>query len=245
MSTIKRGDTLLEVVFAFVMFSLVTVITVAAMSGGISQAEASLELTLARTEIDTQSDTLRYIHGAFANDRAYDRLWHKITDRAVSDSNVIPELSISDCSELYDDLSPSADIYSAKAFVINSRIIGNNDDDSQPDFFGNTLITANGKDSDTIPFIAAPLYPRLIYTESRPNRAINDSDIEEESLLQDELNRYVARAEGIYDFVVPDKGHTVPYYYDFHIYTCWYAPGSKRPTTIGTVTRLYNPEFSD
>ena len=240
MSTIKRGDTLLEVVFAFVMFSLVTVITVAAMSGGISQAEASLELTLARTEIDTQSDTLRYIHGAFANDRAYDRLWHKITDRAVSDDNVIPELSISDCSELYDDLSPSADIYSAKAFVINSRIIGNNDDDSQPDFYGNTLITADNRDSDQ--FIAAPLYPRLIYTESRSSGPIDD---EEESLLQDELNRYVARAEGIYDFVVPDRGHTIPYYYDFHIYTCWYAPGSKRPTTIGTVTRLYNPEFSD
>ena len=210
------------------------------MSGGISQAEASLELTLARTEIDTQSDTLRYIHGAFANDRAYDRLWHKITDRAVSDDNVIPELSISDCSELYDDLSPSADIYSAKAFVINSRIIGNNDDDSQPDFYGNTLITADNRDSDQ--FIAAPLYPRLIYTESRSSGPIDD---EEESLLQDELNRYVARAEGIYDFVVPDRGHTIPYYYDFHIYTCWYAPGSKRPTTIGTVTRLYNPEFSD
>ena len=36
MSEVKqnRGDTLLEVVFAFVMFSLVTIITVSAMSGG-------------------------------------------------------------------------------------------------------------------------------------------------------------------------------------------------------------------
>lgn len=36
-----------------------------------------------------------------------------------------------------------------------------------------------------------------------------------------------------------------PEFFDFHIRTCWYAPGVKRPSTIATIVRLYNPELTE
>ena len=79
----KRGDTLIEVVLSFVIFSLVAAISLAIMHAGISGAESSIELTLARVEIDAQSETVRFIQESFANDRAYTDLWHAITKRAI------------------------------------------------------------------------------------------------------------------------------------------------------------------
>ena len=249
MSTVagKRGDTLLEVVFAFTMFSLVTLITVSAMNGGISSAEASLELTLARTEIDAQSDTLRFIQSAFANDRSYGNLWRKIIERKA-DPNSVPDLSVSSCSSLYGDYATldAKTIYDTglKAFVVNPRHIGNSTDENSSNWYGHTLITADNRTSDKISFTTSSLNPRLIYTKGQLNDD-GDTITTDDVIQEDELYTEVARVEGIYDFVVADQNHPdKSYFYDFHIYTCWYAPGAERPTTIGTVTRLYNPEFN-
>lgn len=238
----KRGDTLLEVVFAFVMFSLVTIITVSAMSGGISSAEASLELTLARTEIDAQSETLRFIQSAFANDRSYTNLWHKIiADHSANPDNV-PELSVTSCSSLYNGID-SKTIYDAKAFVVNPRRIGNSTDETSPDYIGHTLIAAKDGATNAVPFTTSSLNPRLIYTNGE-NDVNGELVTTDDEIQEKEPYTEVARVEGIYDFMIPDKNRANPYYYDFYIYTCWFAPGAQRPTTIGTVTRLYNPEFN-
>ena len=63
----------------------------------------------------------------------------------------------------------------------------------------------------------------------------------------------MARAEGIWIIAVRDKtdsanssankNNVIPEFYDFHIRTCWTAPGRARPSTIGTIIRLYNPEL--
>ena len=239
----KRGDTLLEVVFAFVMFSLVTIITVSAMSGGISSAEASLELTLARTEIDAQSDTLRFIQSAFANDRSYTNLWHKIITDHTADPANVPELTVSSCSDLYDGIGTKT-IYDAKAFVVNPRHIGNDTDEASSDYIGYTLIAAKDRTSDKVPFTASSLNPRLIYTNGETGLDGEPVTTDDE-ILEKLPYTQVTRVEGIYDFMVKDQTHgDKPYYFDFYIYTCWFAPGAERPTTIGTVTRLYNPEFN-
>lgn len=240
---IHRGDTLLEVVLAFVMFSLVTAISVAVMNSSLSGAEAALELTLARTEIDAQAETLRFIQDGFAKDRAYKNLWNEIIKRVPGNNTELPSLSVASCDTLYNPVNPST-VYSANAFVVNPRRIGNNTDSQKEDYLGYTLIKA---DSSDVRFFAASLNPRLVY--GKKESGITDIDETTDAELKEvSPYTYVARAEGIYDFVMPatDKGgQSVAYSYDFYIYTCWYPPGAELPTTIGTVIRLYNPEFFD
>lgn len=50
----QRGDTIIEVMLAFAIFSLVVVSTVTLMNGGMATAQRALELTLVRQQIDSQ-----------------------------------------------------------------------------------------------------------------------------------------------------------------------------------------------
>lgn len=241
----KKGDTLIEVVLSFVMFSLVTAISISVMHAGISSAEASIELTLARTEIDTQAETMRFIQESFANDRTYQNLWKKITERALysNESSKAPKLDTANCNELYGDFNDEGakTIYDAKAFILNPRRIGNGMDPNKSDYYENTLILA--KDSTDKKFTTSSLNPRVIYTTESSN-SITTDDVLDES---EEFYDTVYRAEGIYGFLIKDTNsadpNAKPTHYDFYVYTCWVAPGAERPTTIGTVTRLFNPEF--
>lgn len=56
----SRGDTIVEVIVAFTVFSVVAVGTVTVMNRGVSAAERSLETTLVRQQIDAQAELLRY-----------------------------------------------------------------------------------------------------------------------------------------------------------------------------------------
>ena len=65
----KRGDTLIEVMLAVGIFSMVAVAVVAVMSGGTSSAQTALETTLAREEIDAQAEALRFIQASYIADK--------------------------------------------------------------------------------------------------------------------------------------------------------------------------------
>lgn len=60
-----RGDTLIEVLFAFAALSLVIVGALAIMNQGTTISERSLETTLVREQIDDQATTLRFLHDAY------------------------------------------------------------------------------------------------------------------------------------------------------------------------------------
>jgi len=63
----ERGDTLIEVMFAFAIFALVAVGSLTIMNQGISTAQRSLEITLVRAQMDAQAEAIRYIHQAYVN----------------------------------------------------------------------------------------------------------------------------------------------------------------------------------
>lgn len=252
MSAVKKGDTLIEVVLSFVMFSLVAAVSIAVMHAGISGAEAAIELTLARVEIDSQSETMRFIQESFANDLAYKNLWNKITERALPELNDdgttnsdIPELSVSSCESLYKSTSPDPDaknIYNAHAFILNPRRIGDGVDPNKSDHYDYTLVTATNEPNSK--FTTSSLNPRVIYTTEGSVSESDDTSDDSLSDTDEENNPYntIFRAEGIYDFLVEDNA-VKPMHYDLYVYTCWFTPGSERPTTIGTVTRVFNPEY--
>lgn len=61
----ERGDTLIEVMFAFAIFALVAVGSLTVMNRGIATAQQSLEITLVRAQMDAQAEAIRYIHQAY------------------------------------------------------------------------------------------------------------------------------------------------------------------------------------
>lgn len=63
--THEKGDTLIEVMFAFAIFALVAVGSLTIMNQGIAAAQRSLEITLVRAQMDAQAEAIRYIHRAY------------------------------------------------------------------------------------------------------------------------------------------------------------------------------------
>jgi prepilin-type N-terminal cleavage/methylation domain-containing protein len=61
----SRGDTLVEVMFAIAIFSLVAVGSLSIMNQGTATAERSLEITLVREQIDAQAETLRFLNASY------------------------------------------------------------------------------------------------------------------------------------------------------------------------------------
>lgn len=60
-----RGDTLIEVLFAIMVFSLVAVSSMSIMNQGTATAQTALEITLVRQGIDAQAETLRFLHASY------------------------------------------------------------------------------------------------------------------------------------------------------------------------------------
>lgn len=60
-----RGDTLVEVLFATAVFSLVAVGSLLIMNQGSATAQRALEITLVRQDIDAQAEALRYLNAKF------------------------------------------------------------------------------------------------------------------------------------------------------------------------------------
>ena len=64
----ERGDTIIEVIFAVVIFALVAITSLSIMNQGIATGEKSLEVTLVRLQMDAQAEGLRYIHESMVAD---------------------------------------------------------------------------------------------------------------------------------------------------------------------------------
>jgi len=61
----QRGDTIIEVLFAFAVFAMVVVGSLTIMNQGTATAQRALEVTLVRQQIDAQAEAIRYIHQSY------------------------------------------------------------------------------------------------------------------------------------------------------------------------------------
>lgn len=226
----KRGDTLIEVMLAVGIFSMVAVAVVAVMSGGTSSAQTALETTLAREEIDAQAEALRFIQSSYIAEKdneagKFSVLWKAITQMAHN--NESPEdqfnanftnYSPSTCDELYSATGEAKNY----GFAIDTRKLGTFTSTGEVVISGSKLGPAS-------------TYPRLIY---------NDGG----SLANTTEGKVLQSVQGIYIIAVKDPNSTTiagvdnkSAYYDFYIRTCWYGTGDQTPSTISTVMRLYDP----
>ena len=65
-----RGDTIIEVLFAITVFSLLAVGAITVMNQGTATAQKALEITLVRQQIDAQAESIRYIQNTAAKQLA-------------------------------------------------------------------------------------------------------------------------------------------------------------------------------
>lgn len=244
-----KGDTIIEVVFAIAAFSFVSVVSIAVMNQSVETAQSTLEVTMARNEIDAQSEAIRFIHNSFLSEREYENakqvyrdLWKRLSDSNLTgglsnDSNNVPDLNYSSCSQPYSSSQPN-NIAAVHGFILNTRLI-------DPTNTSNTIVPY----SQSV-FAEPTLYPRLIYSATGNLNGDQNSDngVLITGKTTGQKYRTIARVEGIWVVSVAGINATgvysdIPEYYDFHIRTCWYAPGNNNPSTIGTIIRLYNPEL--
>ena len=269
--TSKRGDTLIEVMFAVAVFGMVSVGAIGIMNRGLYGAQESLEVTMARSEIDTQAEALRFIHEAYVSNpkdqnNPYSILWKKIVSKAYSPSlgggggNTLPANFYSSYSDEdnYSSRSCTA-IYNGdtksipdNAFVINPRLLGTKDVNdtlvSDPNLL-NILVSprTGGRLEET------PTYPRILFSRDEESQTLSDVDTTGGSSNINRLyeNSRFESAQGIWVTAVAsnvlrpckESGGTCPDFYDFYIRTCWNAPDGKAiSNTISSTIRLFNPD---
>jgi type II secretory pathway pseudopilin PulG len=245
--SIKRGDTIIEVMFAITVFCLVSILSVTLMNSGVSTAQSSLELTMARNEIDAQAEALRYIQNSYLaeknlsaesdskNDK-YEYLWDGLISN-ITEAVDLASFPPPSCDAPYSNAAADNDhyIYSDNAFIINYRNI-------IPSVLDTSATIISSRDGIELSdhFAQTPLYPRIIFNSG----IVADDDNSETDLSDDATYNQLQRAEGIWIIAAASEAetHGNPEFYDFHIRTCWIAPGRSVPSTIGTIVRLYNPD---
>ncbi len=247
----KRGDTLIEVLLAVGIFSMVAVAVVAVMSSGTSSAQTSLETTLAREEIDAQAEALRFIQSSYIAEKgseseSFKDLWEAITGKAVvlndlndTEKSNLLQYSPTSCSELYTDEGEAR----KRGFIINMRKISSqlNTTWNKTKLNDDMVIGGNIKQGSDYKINQASTYPHLIF-------GTKSNNTDDDELTEIDGEKTLHRAEGIYIIAVKDPNSTTiagdankSAYYDFYIRTCWYGTSDQTPSTISTVMRLYDP----
>lgn len=245
----KKGDTLVEVALAIGIFSVVAIAVVSVVNGSTSSAQSTLEITIAREEIDAQAEALRFIHNSYqtgddtggassiSTNTFYNKLWDAITSLATSNASAL-DYSPSTCEDLYKNGQQY--LKNNGAFVLNTRKLASNSVNS---------VLYSAQNSSAL-FQESTTYPRLVHSMADAG--------ENSSLVDQNSGEGLYRAEGIFVIPFKDPGTTtvvtgsslniIPKksaYYDFYIRTCWYTPGADHPSTISTVVRLYDPGSID
>lgn len=129
LNTKQRGDTIIEVILALAIFSLVTVSMFSIMQRGSLSAYDALERSQVRLMMNRQTELLTYIRDSYINARADDlpittgspaELWTKVTNTAVIPS--VTEPAVDTC------VVPSGAFYirwdtSSGKYVLDSTIV--------------------------------------------------------------------------------------------------------------------------
>ncbi len=98
----SRGDTIVEVMIAFVVFSSIAVGAIAIMNQGTATAQKALEITLVRQQIDAQAETIRYMHDKYISAKSNGGVvsddWQRMinTNIAVGKGLLVPPAEASD-----------------------------------------------------------------------------------------------------------------------------------------------------
>jgi prepilin-type N-terminal cleavage/methylation domain-containing protein len=207
-----RGDTLIEVLFAVAIFSLVAVGGLSIMNQGTATSERALEITLVRQEIDSQAETLRFLSASYVAAYQPGKAFSDYLDRGNSTPAsqwLTMSAAITNTNKVDDfGLTPTGKCPTSPAgsFIMNTH-------SAQFD-------PAVGK------LILATEFAQVNYNLA--------GQVSSAKGIWIQAIRSVAIANR------NDPQYNAGYI-DFHIRACWEGPGQSLPVTIGTIVRLYEP----
>lgn len=206
-----RGDTLIEVLFAVTVFSLVAVGALSVMNQGTTLSSRSLETTLVRQAIDGQAETLRFLHDAYVAsyqpNQTYDASQPATTPfqqwQAMLAS--VKQTGAQSASD-FGSVGTACPTPPTGSFIFDTR---------------NVRFISPSQDV----LRSADTYARLDYDASSKLTAAEGLWIE---AIRSKTN-------------TTDPAQANVGYIDFHIRACWYGSGQATPQTLGTIVRLYDP----
>ncbi len=138
---IAHGDTIMEVMFAVSVFATVALITMNMMNSGLNSAQRTLEITMARTAMNSQSNAITFIHNSYISELGaddsgsaitsrYGKIWKEIVKHSIDpDSFNDPAFDINSsdsCAEAIDNqrgMSLVEDTGKNSIFAVNSRAL--------------------------------------------------------------------------------------------------------------------------
>lgn len=120
-STAQRGDTIVEVLFAITVFSMVAVASIAIMNSGLAMSQRSLEITAVRQQIDGQAEALRFLHGSYIENYAVGGTY--TPNSPAGQYNAILASRTVESATPFNNLStcPTAAALRSKQFVVNTQ----------------------------------------------------------------------------------------------------------------------------
>lgn len=148
----QAGDTIIEVLFAVSIFSLVAVAAISIMNQGINTAQRALEITQVRQQIDAQAETLRFVHHTYimslGSAAASETEWVKNVRTQTVSPETISIFGNNTDARLCDDIPDRAFImntHTGKVSDVNPRSISNPElDGSTPPPFSQVTYGENG-----------------------------------------------------------------------------------------------------
>lgn len=210
----NRGDTLVEVLFATAVFSLVAVGCLSIMNQGTATAQRALEITLVRNEIDAQAEALRFLNSsyisAYQTDPNYSYLpntpagqWKLLQDKVTTNNVSTFGASGNTCPTI-----PNG------SFILNAR---------KALYIDPSVLKPSG----------AKTFSRVVYDNDNPPAAPVDAVTSAEGIWIEAVKVWPDNSN--------NQGNVG--YIDFHIRACWDSPGQSVPVTLGTIVRLYEPHL--
>ena len=268
----KKGDTLIEVMLSISIFAMVAMIAINLMNTGINTIQRTLETEMARNEIDGQADAIRFIHNNYVaernlDDAQYKKAWNKIMDFVLTPNQMADDtgsgvyFDINNMETCDDAYGANKHLANYKAFIVNPRLLIPSNVSNEASLHATNLnddftyLTRGygallnemivGYNATSNKFAAPSLYPRIFYDAFENNIAEDNRKLTDEGVIYNRLNR----AEGIWVNAVGDNNNPSrtrkSNYFDFYIRVCWQSAGTRVPSTITTVVRLYNPEVME
>jgi type II secretory pathway pseudopilin PulG len=213
----QRGDTIIEVLFAITIFSLVAVGSLSLMNQGATIAQRALEIGLVRQQIDTQTDALRYLNSVYIeNFGKADSSAKHVWDTVVTGNKQVAAQDFDTVATSAGCKSPS-DIGSSSSYRPFALNVAQLKDALDPDptksnsALGQLVLKPTNEDTATYAKVGESSDPHTPGIE----------------------------AQGIWVEAVQAPANTD--FYDFHITACWTSPGQAVPVKLGTIVRLYVP----
>ncbi len=215
-----RGDTLIEVIFAITIFSLVVVGGLSIMNKGVATSQRSLEITLVRQQIDAQAESLRFLNIAYiaafdptiASEGAYNNGYLSLSHGADQWSKMVK--GIINTGNAVSNFGNIANSYSCPASV------------------GNNYFIINTKTAD---------YNKLVNSDPEVGSVLFNNPSSYSQLRYNSGALSLKSVDGIWIEAARSATSANLGYIDFHIRACWSSIGQAVPVTLSTIVRLYEP----